>query len=88
MLFKDYKFMKNYTLEMLGWDKCRNKFLIENEYEIVVPLLLHQNFSRKIKFPKTFQDSHLYSSTFQACTNPGGRGGGGGVGGGGGGGLG
>ena len=27
-------------------------------------------FSRQIKFSRTFQDSPVYSSTFQACANP------------------
>ena len=27
-------------------------------------------FSRQILFSKTFQDSPVYSSTFQACANP------------------
>ena len=27
-------------------------------------------FSRQILFSRTFQDSHVYSSTFQACANP------------------
>ena len=27
-------------------------------------------FSKQIKFSRTFQDSPVYSSTFQACANP------------------
>ena len=27
-------------------------------------------FSRQIEFSRTFQDSPVYSSTFQACANP------------------
>ena len=30
-----------------------------------------KDFSRQILFSRTFQDSPVYSSTFQACANPG-----------------
>ena len=29
-----------------------------------------KDFSRQIRFSRTFQDSPVYSSTFQACANP------------------
>ena len=31
---------------------------------------LFKYFSRHIRFSRTFQDSPVYSSTFQACANP------------------
>ena len=34
------------------------------------PLNVFQYFSRQILFSRTFQDSPVYSSTFQACENP------------------
>ena len=32
--------------------------------------MIFQYFSRSIRFSRTFQESPLYSSTFQACGNP------------------
>ena len=32
--------------------------------------MIFQYFSRQIYFSRTFQESPLYSSTFQACANP------------------
>ena len=34
------------------------------------PLSVFQVFSRQILFSRTFQDSAVYSTTFQACANP------------------
>ena len=35
-----------------------------------MPLSVFKYFSRQISFSRTFQDSHVYLSTFQACANP------------------
>ena len=34
------------------------------------PLSAFKYFSRQFLFSRTFQDSPIYSSTFQACANP------------------
>ena len=38
--------------------------------DISRPLSVFKYFSRQILFSRTFQDSPVYSSTFQACANP------------------
>ena len=35
-----------------------------------MPLSVFKYFSWQISFSRTFQDSPVYSSTFQACANP------------------
>ena len=35
-----------------------------------MPLSVFKYFSRKILFSRAFQDSPVFSSTFQACSNP------------------
>ena len=43
---------------------------MEKFKDISRPFSVFKYFSRQILFSRTFQDSPVYSSTFQACANP------------------